>query len=187
MVLQFIKELLHGVFLSFASIAFWIGFAPILYYVWPSLEGKVNTRLAKIRPYILHIFPWFILISVILTSYSMYADKQEQINKLQNAKSVTKLEIQDFLDFVHPWILKKIDKGQREMHIGLCTSTQIRLIELSKRPDFDKFLSIRKSGKQSSTYKTSVDDDFIQEYGKEENYLEGYYFIIKDALVEKGN
>ena len=35
------------------------------------------------KPYAIYIFSWFILISVILTSYSVYKTKQQQINELQ--------------------------------------------------------------------------------------------------------
>ena len=38
-----------------------------------------------IRPYALYIFPWFIVVSVILTSYSMYESKQQGINELRNS------------------------------------------------------------------------------------------------------
>jgi uncharacterized membrane protein (DUF106 family) len=83
MIWQFIKDLLYGIFLSLNSITTWIGFASLAFFFLPRLEGKVNKRVRKIKPYALYILSYSILISVIFTSYSMYTKKQQKIDELQ--------------------------------------------------------------------------------------------------------
>jgi hypothetical protein len=98
MVQLFITDLLHGIFLSHYSIITWVGIALNLLLFCPSSWGdKMNNFVKKwIRPYALYIFPWFIVVSVILTSYSMYKDAHQDINakKEQIIGLQTKLDIE---------------------------------------------------------------------------------------------
>jgi hypothetical protein len=90
MVWQFVTDLLRGVFWSLNGITTWIGIVSFLFFFFPQLEGKMKDKLSTIRPYRLSILMAFILISVILTSYSMYKDKQQEINKLQGTLTTTR-------------------------------------------------------------------------------------------------
>lgn len=93
MIWQFIKDLLYGIFLSLDSITTWLGIASLVFFWWPRLEGNVNKRVKKIKPYALSILPWLILVSVIFTSCSMYAKKQQKIDELQ--KQIYNIEQKD--------------------------------------------------------------------------------------------
>jgi hypothetical protein len=91
----FIKELFKGVFFSFnniiQSLPAWIGIGSfIVLSCFPILGTKMKDKLPGIRKYATHILLGFILISVILTSYSLYEDKQQKVNGLQS--SLTSLQ-----------------------------------------------------------------------------------------------
>jgi hypothetical protein len=84
---EFIKDLFKEMFWSVNSIATWIGIVGLILFFLPLWEGKMKNFLEKYRkPYALYVFPWFIVISVIFASYSMYENQQQKINALTIAQ-----------------------------------------------------------------------------------------------------
>lgn len=180
---QFFTELLKGVFLSLNSITTWIGIVSFIFLFFPKLEWKMKDRLTKIRPYAIHILWSCILISVITTSYSMYANKQQRINELQKqirdtTPINTKQDIRTFFEVINPKILKKIDAGQTVIPVRLGWSSQNRLSKLSTYPDFDKFLSFKKLEKTDIKI-----EGFIKELDRDV-FEADYYLFPKDALIK---
>ena len=177
MVGQFIKDLLERVFFSVYSIPAWIGIISFILFFFPVRERKLKTFLEKYRkPYASYVFPWFIVTSVILASYAFYEEAHRQ-----TPKPVTKQEIRTFLESINPDILKMLDAEQEAIHVFMSIPTQIEFIELSKRPDFNKFSSIKKSGAKCIGGKPET--GIIKESG-ENGYMDGYYFYPKDALIK---
>lgn len=115
-------------------------------------------------------------------SESTLAIVQKQIPNTDtiNTKPVTKQELRTFLEDINREILQGID-SRKDMHVLMGIPTQIRLIELSKRPDFDKFLYIQKSGAHCIGNMPEV--GLIKEVG-ETGYMDGYYLVPKDALIK---
>ena len=95
----------------------------------------------------------------------------------------TKQEIRTSLESINPLILQKIDARQKEIHVRIGVATQIKLSELSKQPDFDKYLSFKK------TKRTIMGDGQVKGIIKEldENSLATVYYLYpKDALIKCG-
>ena len=204
---EFIKELLQGTFWSYNSIGSWLGFAVFIFWLFlPKLkwQGKVKKGLEAISwPYRLLIILGLLFISVILTSYSMYTNKerrnvdlQKEITTLQNdlldaqkqaqtapittIKPVTKQEIRVFLESINPEILRKIDIRQKEIPILIGAVKQVKLSNLSERPDFKNFLSFTRG------YGSVVgggSNGYIDELG-ESGMKSRYILCPKDALVQ---
>src|SRR4030042_434722 len=109
---QFFKDLFNGLFFSINSIVTWFGIGSfiLLFLPKPKWLGKTKNKLEKIKPYGPYILLGLILIGIILTSYSMYENKQRQITELQNKLAVqniktdTKKDIRTFLESVSPQI-----------------------------------------------------------------------------------
>lgn len=138
----------------------------------------MKDRLLKvIRYHRVTIFLLFMLFSIILTSYSFYKDFQN-VNAA-NTKSVTKQELRTFFEDVNEAILPMIDAGQKEIRISISIPKEVDLLNMSKRPDFDKFLSIKQC---------QCDDIYgVEKYVNQSNDLSwrvGYCLYPKDALIK---
>jgi hypothetical protein len=188
---MFIADLLKGTFLSINGVVTWIGIAAFLLSFFPIREGNVKTFIEKHRKtYAFYAFPWFILISVIITSYSMNEDKQQQITNLQKTqnkisntdtqKTITKQDMRTFLESINPTILQAIDNGEKEINVCLGTIKEAKFIELSGHPDFDKFLSFKQI--QGTTVGKNR-PGFITESGQQ-GIMNNYCLYPKDALVK---
>jgi hypothetical protein len=135
----------------------------------------------RIKPYAIYILPWFIVANAILVSYSFYKDARTQVSNadLLNAKPVTKQEIRSFLESINPEILKRIDEGQTEIHIAICSYKCKDLKDLSKRLDFDNYLRYKPTGD------VCMGCDRLKDYILDLERCgqkDGHYFYPKDAL-----
>jgi hypothetical protein len=188
---QFIKDLFKGFISSYSSITTLLSFVVfILWLLLPKL--KVEGKMKQTKK-ILESIPWsyrllivlgLLFISVILTSYSMYENKQLQINELiantTNVKPVTKQEIRSFLEDVNSEILQKIDTGRKEIRILISIPKEVKLLNLSERLDFNKFLSF----KQCQCDDVHSSKDYIIELN-DLSWKVGYCLYAKDALKSK--
>ena len=109
------------------------------------------------------------------------AQKQTPNTDTINVKPVTKQEIRAFLESINTEILQRIDGRQKEMHVLMSDSKRAKLIELSERPDFNKFLDIKKSG--AHCIGGAPESGFIKEFG-ENGAMVGCYLYPKDALIK---
>lgn len=77
---QFIADLFKGVFLFSGnitqSILAYAGILSFIYLLFPGLEGKMKDRLSILRDHKLNILLVFLLISILITSYNLYENKQ---------------------------------------------------------------------------------------------------------------
>jgi hypothetical protein len=195
---QFVKELLLGVFWSVNSITTWIGFAPLIFFFCPLVWGvKMKVILKRMKFYALYILPWFIMVSVILTSYSMYENKQQQINGLQEqidnintqTDAKTKQDIRNFLEAVNPEILHRIDSGAGIIAVRIDLWAENRLKALRENcPNFNKYLFfMNASAIRITNINTNKDIKVINQLNKENDVLSNYYlFIKKDKLIKEG-
>jgi hypothetical protein len=75
----FLKDLLFGIFRGvnnyLQAIPTWVGIAAFIFLFFPSLEWKMKNKLTTIRKYRLHILMIFLMISMVITSYSLYVNK----------------------------------------------------------------------------------------------------------------
>jgi hypothetical protein len=191
MVWRFIKDLVDGILFSKYSIPVWLGFAPLLYFFVPVLWGvKMRIILKRAKSYAIHIFPWFIMVSVVLTSYSLYADKQRQIDKMQtdNTNSAkTKQAIRNFFKMVNPKIVNKIDTGEWAIWVRMGSSASNRLRELSKYPDFNSFFVVYKEADANETKFMEKSPFTIEELDKDD-FGKCYYFLYpRSSLINEGN
>ncbi|MGB8225511.1 MAG: hypothetical protein WCE45_01395 [Sedimentisphaerales bacterium] len=123
---------------------------------------------------------------------------QAEIAKLSKEKSVnninapvTKQEMRSFLESVNPEILKMVDAKQREIYVLFSDPTRKGFFDLANRPDFNKFLSHRKTDdtflgeQQIVRHKRDVNDSnyYINELGQY-GIREGYCLYPKDALIK---
>lgn len=168
---KFITDLLWGVFFSYYSIFTWIGLVSSIFLFFPRLEGTMKDRLANARPYALSILLAFILISTILTSYSMHGN-------IHN----TKQDIRSFFESINPEILHRVDTSRDEIPVLLGSQDQLKLSELSKRSDFDSYLSARK-GKDGVIVDGRPTTNELRRMGQT-GYMDRYYFYPKDALAK---
>lgn len=143
------------------------------YYVWkrPHWESTMKNLLWAIP---LAVFVVFLTVSVaIVAPYRIYQEQQQTIAQLKNVHN-TKQDIRNFFESVDPIILQKIDAGQKEIHVSITTPEQMKLLDLSKYPDFDKFLSF----KQTEGVITFIG-------GKNRTGVGGdYCFYPKDAITK---
>jgi hypothetical protein len=173
---QFIKDLFWGVFWSPNSIATWIGVVSSVFFFFPVWEGKMKDT---IKPYRITILLGFILISVMLTSYSLYENKPT----VQNAKTDTKQDIRFLLESINPEILQKIDTKQKEIRILISIPNEVELKGLSKRPDFNKFLSFKQCQCGDIKDSNSYVKNYINELN-DDSWRVGYCLYPKDALIK---
>jgi hypothetical protein len=108
----------------------------------------------------------------------LQSEKDELSKELQNTPSQkakdAKQDIRSFFESIDPNILKKIDAGQKEFHISITDSEQTKLLNLSKYPDFDKFLSFEQ-----------IEGVITFVGGKNRTGVGGeYVFSPKDALIK---
>jgi hypothetical protein len=89
--MDYVEELLRGLFVSYGSFGTWISIAYGLSWLFLpkfNLDGKMKAMKDKCEKlswsYRILIFLGFVFISVILTSHSIYVNQQQQIDKLQN-------------------------------------------------------------------------------------------------------
>lgn len=88
----------------------------------------------------------------------------------------TKQEIRTLLESVKPLILQKIDMGQKDILIMINIPTEVKLLDLSQRPDFNKFLSIKQS-------RGSKIEDYIID-SNDISWKASYHLYPKDALIK---
>ena len=188
---EFLKELFTGIFLSINSITTWIGIVSFIFFFFPKLGGRMKNQLEKIRPwpYGLLIFLGLILISIILTSYSMYESKQQQIKVLQkqifDPNTInTKQEIRTLLESINPEILRRIYAGQKKILTTLSTPNEVKLSNLSERPDFEKYLSFKQINNEKDDFNDFEDPNIFIEGDKYFSWEQAYYHYPKDALIK---
>lgn len=148
----------------------------------------MNTALWTIP---LYLSPLLVFIGFIAAGYELYieekektAEAQKQLNDLQKRLYDTKQEIRTFLESVNPAILQKIDAGEKEFCVGFGALKQVELADLSKRPDFGRFLLFRKGSNLG--YLHTANGKFgplILELGQM-GILEEYYLYPKDVLIK---
>lgn len=113
MVWQFTVELFKGVFLLsngfVQSLPAWIAFLSFILLRFPRLGGKMKSSLEKLQPYAPHFFLIFILISISLTSFSIYKNKEKQIRILKNDLAESKKQIFATPDALTSSILRNMD------------------------------------------------------------------------------
>jgi hypothetical protein len=89
----------------------------------------------------------------------------------------TKQDIRTFLESINPEILRKVDTGQKEIHVLISIPKQMKLSDLSERSDFSKFLFFKRSGD------VSLGGGQINELNQN-GAMDGYYLYPKDTLVK---
>lgn len=118
----------------------------------------------------------FFVATFLVAPFLRYRENENKIIPIN-----TKQEIRTLLESINPLILQKVDARQKEIPMRIGIATQIKLSELSKYPDFDKFLSFKK------TKKTIIGNgqagNFIKELD-EDSFSVGYYLYPKDALIK---
>lgn len=181
---KYITDLLKGVFWSFNSITTWLGIVSFIFLFFPKLEWKMKDRLAKIRPYAIHILWGCILISVITTSYSM----RKNNFATQNLKTDTKQDIRNFFESINPMILQIVDTRQKKFPILIGVVKEAKLSELSERPDFNKFLKYEQMewtmfGARHPDANKVLENGAVVELNQH-GTLQGYFLYPKDALVK---
>ena len=138
----------------------------------------MKDELKNIRPHALSILLVFILISTILTSYSMYTNKQS----IQSQQD-TKQKIRTLLESISPEILQRIDAGRKKILVCISTQDAVKLSNLSKRVDFDKYLSVKQITIEDDSNGLEDPNIFIEN----DEYIwvnNGHYLYPKDALIK---
>lgn len=129
-------------------------------------------------------------------SQSALEEIQKKVSQLQyelllatTSKSITKdgifadtkQDIRTFLESMNREIIQRIDTRQTEIHVLISIPKQIELKDLSKRPDFDKFLSCTPTG--DICIACDHLKDFIMDLSQA-GEKDGYYLHPKDALIK---
>ena len=117
---------------------------------------------------------YLFVISFLVTTFFVAPFLQHRENKIIPIN--TKQEIRTLLESISPSILQKIDMGQKDILIMINIPTEVKLLDLSQRPDFKKFLSIKQS-RSSNTKDYIIDLDDI-------SWKAGYHLSPKDALIK---
>lgn len=182
---EFIKEMLRGVFWSYQSLAFWLGLA--LFILWlflPKVKWKNKMKQgfeAVSWSCKLLIILGLLFISTTITSYSMYTDQQKKIEENVKAKQDIRQKIRSCLESIDPEILRRIDAGRKEILVCIGTQDAVKLSNLSERGDFDEYLSFRQVTLKDDF--SALEDPNI--YIENDKYVwvsEGHYLYPKDAL-----
>ena len=162
---------------------------------YPKWESKLKNPLWIIP---LIIFFLILFIRLITAPYIMHVEEEKTIAGLkdnQTKKEDTKQAIRSFLESVNPVILKKVDAGQKEIHVLISAVKETKLSELSELSDFNKYLSFKQlhttmqgpnyDGNDADIIKAvkSTLGDFIPEL-KQYGFVQGYSLYPQDALIK---
>lgn len=135
---------------------------------------------------ILESIPWsyrllivlgLLYISTILTSYSMYKENQKQVHNTD-----TKQDIRALLEDFNSVILQKIDMGQKKFLLPISMARQVKLTNLSERPDFNKYLRVEQFTREDDFNDYEDPNIFIKGSDYYYSWMQAYYFYPKDAL-----
>ncbi len=129
---------------------------------------------------ILFLYCYFVIpdkdaqISLLQQKKDSLIDEQKQ-NHLTSTKN-TKQDIRILLESINPEILRAIDAGQRDILVMMNIPTEVRLLNLSERPDFNKYLSIKQS-------RGGKIEDYIID-SNDMSWKADYHLCPQDALIK---
>lgn len=89
----------------------------------------------------------------------------------------TKQEIRTLFEAVSPKILKEIDSGDKDILVAINVPKEVELLNISKRPDFSKYLSLKQEHDRYDAIGCISDPNDV---GKKSVY----HIYPKDALVK---
>lgn len=95
----------------------------------------------------------------------------------------TKQAIRTLLESINPEILRGIDAGQKKILVGIGTTDVVKLLNLSERVDFDKYLSFGEALSEDD-FKGLDDPNIFIESDVGLMWVRSYYLHPKDALIK---
>lgn len=100
----------------------------------------------------------------------------------KNLKPITKQEIRTFLESIHPEILRRIDHDYAKILTTLSVPNQVKLTNLSERPDFEKYMSFKQINNDTDDFNDFDDPNVFIEGDEYFNWIQAHYLYPKDAL-----